>query len=134
MNIGVHFFDILQWIFGSVQDVRVHFQDSRRSAGFVDLARARVRWFLSVDSTDLPVSVRSAGKSTFRSLVVDGELSEFSDGFTDLHTAVYRDILSGGGFGIEEARPSVELAHRIRHAVPAESQEGALADFRPNVG
>ena len=131
MNIGVHFFDMLQWIFGPVQEVRVQYQDARRSAGFLDLKQARVRWFLSVEPEDLPASAREAGRPTYRSMQVDGEFFDFSDGFTDLHTAVYQDILSGGGYGIEDARPSVELAHQIRHASPAETHEHALSAFRP---
>lgn len=132
MNIGVHFFDMLQWVFGSVRGVKVQFQDDRRSAGYLELERARVKWFLSLEPEDLPRKVREAGKTSFRSLKVDGDETEFSDGFTDLHTAVYRDILSGGGYGVEDARPSVELAHQIRHATPAEFHESALQAFRPN--
>jgi UDP-N-acetyl-2-amino-2-deoxyglucuronate dehydrogenase len=131
MNIGVHFFDMLQWIFGAVSGFKVQYQDAQRSAGHLDLARARVRWFLSVNPSDLPPEAVAAGRPSYRSLLVDGERFEFSDGFADLHTAVYRDILSGGGYGVEDARPSVELAHQIRHATPVESRETALADFRP---
>lgn len=131
MNIGVHFFDMLQWIFGPVRGFQVQYQDAQRSAGHLDLARARVRWFLSVNPGDLPPEALAAGRTSYRSLLVDGERFEFSDGFADLHTAVYRDILSGGGYGVEDARPSVELAHKIRHATPAETRETALAAFRP---
>jgi UDP-N-acetyl-2-amino-2-deoxyglucuronate dehydrogenase len=130
-NIGIHFFDMLQWIFGGVRNLQVAFQDSQRSAGILELQRADVRWFLSVDPADLPASYRAAGKGFFRCLSVDGEVSEFSDGFTDLHTATYRQILEGGGYGIEDARPSIDLAHRIRHAVPASADPATLGPFRP---
>ncbi|WLT31801.1 Gfo/Idh/MocA family protein [Geothrix sp. PMB-07] len=134
MNIGVHFFDMLQWIFGRALEVRVHFQDARRSAGYLDLEKARVRWFLSVDPDDLPASAREANQPAFRRLAVDGDVYEFSDGFTGLHTAVYQEVLAGGGYGVEDARPSVELAHRIRHATPAASDAKALVGFRQDLG
>lgn len=118
INIGVHFFDMLQWVFGAVRELRVHLLDAKRAAGTLRLERAIVRWFLSIDRGDLPESALSQGKSTFRSLTMGGQEIEFSDGFGDLHTAVYRDILSGRGFGIEDARPSIELVHAIRTAVP----------------
>jgi UDP-N-acetyl-2-amino-2-deoxyglucuronate dehydrogenase len=87
-------------------------------SGVFELERARVRWFLSVDQSDLPVAVRAQGKTAYRSLSTDGHEIEFSDGFPDLHTAVYRDILDGGGFGIEDARPAIQLAYDIRSATP----------------
>jgi UDP-N-acetyl-2-amino-2-deoxyglucuronate dehydrogenase len=130
-NIGIHFFDMLQWIFGGVLNLQVAFQDSQRSAGVLELQGANVRWFLSVDPADLPASHRAAGKGFFRCLTVDGEVTEFSDGFTDLHTATYRQILEGGGYGIEDARPSIDLAHRIRYAVPASADPASLGPFRP---
>lgn len=120
-NIGIHFFDTLLWLFGPVRGFEVHVRDDQRAAGFLELARARVRWFLSVSASDLPSREHPASSSavtTFRSMEVDGTEFEFSDGFTDLHTATYREVLEGRGFGLEEARPSVELAHHIRHAVP----------------
>ena len=113
-NIGIHFFDLLQWIFGPVSRCDVHLNDADRWSGFLELERADVRWYLSTRHQDLPEAAVLAGRSAFRSLTVDSEEIEFSPGFTDLHTAVYQDILDGGGFGVEEARPSVELAHRIR--------------------
>jgi UDP-N-acetyl-2-amino-2-deoxyglucuronate dehydrogenase len=113
MNIGVHFFDLLLWLFGEAGKVEVHLHEPRRMSGFVELERARVRWFLSVDEQDLPEQVRAAGKFAHRSMTLDGEEIEFSDGFTDLHTRVYREILAGNGFGIEDARPAIELVHRI---------------------
>jgi UDP-N-acetyl-2-amino-2-deoxyglucuronate dehydrogenase len=116
MNIGVHFFDMLLWLFGRAGDVRVYHSDRKRLCGFLDLERASVRWFLSVDPLDLPANVRAAKRSTFRSITVDGKEVDFTEGFTDLHTKVYEEILAGRGFGIEDARPSIELVHRIRHA------------------
>jgi UDP-N-acetyl-2-amino-2-deoxyglucuronate dehydrogenase len=113
LNIGVHFFDLLIWLFGEAGRVEVHLHEPRRMAGFVELERARVRWFLSVDERDLPDHVRAAGKFAHRSMTLDGEEIEFSDGFTDLHTRVYREILAGRGFGVEDARPAIELVHRI---------------------
>lgn len=115
-NIGIHFFDMLLWIFGGCRFLQVHRKDDRKIAGYLELDRANVRWFLSLDPQDVPAQAREAGKTTFRSLTLDGEEVEFSDGFTELHTQVYRDILSGGGFGIEDARPSINLAYQIRHA------------------
>jgi UDP-N-acetyl-2-amino-2-deoxyglucuronate dehydrogenase len=113
-NIGIHFFDLLIWLFGPAQDTKVYHSDSERMSGFIQLERARVRWFLSVDHEDLPVAARQANKSTFRSITVDGQEIEFSEGFTDLHTRVYENTLAGNGFGIEDARPSIELTHLIR--------------------
>lgn len=113
-NIGVHFFDLLQWLFGSVGDVRLFHNDPHRMSGFIELERAKVRWFLSVDSSDLPFTVEPGKKSTFRSITVDGKEIEFSEGFTDLHTRVYEEILAGKGYGIPDARPSIELTHKIR--------------------
>jgi len=119
-NIGIHFFDMLAWIFGPVQGLEVHLAEERRAAGWLELERARVRWYLSIDRGDLPGAAAAAGKSTFRSVQVDGEEVEFSEGFTDLHTRVYEETLAGRGFGINEARTSVEIAHRIRHAHPVQ--------------
>lgn len=114
-NIGIHFFDLLIWLFGPHVDTRVHLADARRMSGFIELERARVRWFLSVDRADLPAAAREAGRTTYRHIGIDGHEVEFSEGFTDLHTRVYEKILAGEGFGIREARPSVELTHRIRN-------------------
>lgn len=115
-NIGVHFFDMLQWVFGPVKENVLHFAAPETAAGYLELEHARVRWLLSIDARVLPESARAAGKRTFRSIRVDGEEFEFSDGFGDLHTATYRDILAGGGFRVTEARPSIQLVHDIRHA------------------
>jgi len=115
-NIGIHFFDMLMWMFGSVEGSRVHLNDTRRMAGFIELERARVRWFLSVDARDLPFTLQPGKKTTFRSITVDGSEIEFSDGFTDLHTRVYEQTLAGNGFGIAAARPAIELVHGLRQA------------------
>lgn len=113
-NIGIHFFDLLLWLFGGVGDVRLFHHDDKRMSGFIELEHARVRWFLSVDAADLPYDPQPGKKSTYRSITVDGQEIEFSEGFTDLHTRVYEQILAGNGFGIPDARPSIELTHRIR--------------------
>jgi UDP-N-acetyl-2-amino-2-deoxyglucuronate dehydrogenase len=115
-NIGVHFFDLLLWLFGPAEDIRLYHADDSRMSGFIELQHARVRWFLSVDAGDLPYPVQPGGKATYRSITVDGQEIEFSEGFTDLHTQVYRETLAGNGFGIEAARPSIDLTYRIRTA------------------
>jgi UDP-N-acetyl-2-amino-2-deoxyglucuronate dehydrogenase len=113
-NIGVHLFDLLLWLFGPFARIRVYHSDAQCISGFVELEHAHVRWFLSVDSQDLPLAVKNRGKTTFRSITVDGQEVEFSEGFTDLHTRVYEETLVGRGFGIAEARPSIELTYAIR--------------------
>lgn len=115
-NVGIHFFDLLIWLFGPAQVNEVHMRQQHRLAGALDLARARVRWFLSVDREDLPFAPQPGQRSTFRSIAVDGEEIEFTEGFTDLHTRVYERTLAGEGFGIADTRPSIELVHRIRTA------------------
>jgi UDP-N-acetyl-2-amino-2-deoxyglucuronate dehydrogenase len=115
-NIGIHFFDLLVWLFGDPVDHRVHVSERRRMAGFLELERARVRWFLSVDHADLPTPPVPGGKTTFRSITVDGTEVEFSEGFTDLHTRVYEETLAGRGFGIDDARQSITLVHALRSA------------------
>jgi UDP-N-acetyl-2-amino-2-deoxyglucuronate dehydrogenase len=116
MNIGIHFFDLLLWLFGGVQQSVVHLRESRRMAGLLELEKARVRWFLSVETDDLPAEARKSGQAAYRSLTLDGREIEFSEGFTDLHTRIYEDILAGHGYGISEARPSIELVYAIRHS------------------
>ena len=108
-NIGVHFFDLLLWLFGGASDIKVYTSDNHRMSGFIELEHARVRWFLSVDAQDLPFPAKAGGKTTYRSITVDGKEIEFSEGFTDLHTRVYEETLAGRGFGIAEARPSIDL-------------------------
>ncbi len=115
-NIGIHFFDMLAWIFGDVQNHKVFIKEARRASGFIELKNARVRWYLSIEKDDLPEEAVREGKPTYRSITVDGQEVEFSGGFTDLHTEIYGGILKGQGFGIEEARTSIEIAYEIRHA------------------
>jgi UDP-N-acetyl-2-amino-2-deoxyglucuronate dehydrogenase len=126
-NIGVHFFDMLSWLFGKVQDSKVHLLEANKAGGFLQLERARVRWFLSIDYNDIPAKVRQKGARTYRSLTMNGEEVEFSEGFTDLHTESYRKILEGKGFGIREAKQSIEIVHDIRTAVPI----GLKGDYHP---
>jgi len=113
-NIGIHFFDLLMWLFGSPGEVKVFQDDPKRMSGFIELENARVRWFLSVDHNDLPPEALQKGKMTYRSITVDGQEIEFSEGFGDLHTRVYEQTLVGNGFTIADARPSITLVHRIR--------------------
>lgn len=115
-NIGIHFFDLLLWLFGSAGEVRLYHSDSKRMSGFIELARAHVKWFLSIDAADLPRQVVEKGRTTFRSIKVDDEEIEFTEGFTDLHTRIYEEALAGRGFGIADVRPSIELVYRIRTA------------------
>lgn len=115
-NIGVHFFDMLIWIFGGVKDSRVFLNEKRKVSGYIELENARVRWYLSLDRNDLPEKAIQERKPTYRSITIDGKEIEFSGGFTDLHTQVYMDILSGGGFKIGEVRNAIELVHSIRHS------------------
>jgi len=115
-NIGIHFFDLLLWLFGEAGDIKVYHSDPYRMSGFLELERAKVKWFLSTDHHDLPFLVEPGVHSTYRSITIDGGEIEFSGGFTDLHTRVYEQTLAGQGFGIDEARPSVELVSRIRQA------------------
>lgn len=124
MNIGVHFFDLLLWLFGPVQSSVVHAQSPTRTAGALTLQHADVRWMLSIDADDLPAATREAGKPAFRSLTMDGDEVEFSDVFGDLHTDVYRETLAGRGFTLADAQPSIELVHQIRHTAPTPSAEG----------
>lgn len=126
-NIGVHFFDMLSWIFGDVEKNVVHVMENDKAAGYLQLKKARVRWFLSIDANTLPKTVLESGKRTYRSLTIEGEEFEFSEGFTDLHTRSYEDILSGGGFGLDEARQSIHTVYDIRNLDPA----GLKGDYHP---
>lgn len=103
-NIGVHFFDMLTWIFGNVKENIVHVSEPHRAAGYLDLERARVRWFLSIDTNDLPQNIKEKGQKTYRSIQIDNHELEFSEGFTELHNLSYVGILNGSGFRIQEAR------------------------------
>jgi UDP-N-acetyl-2-amino-2-deoxyglucuronate dehydrogenase len=126
-NIGVHFFDMLGWIFGDVKENIVHVSREDKASGFLQLEKARVRWFLSIDYNDIPEVVKAAGQRTWRSITVEGKEIEFSGGFTDLHTVTYQDILSGGGFGVEDARNSIVAVHQIRTQTPV----GLIGDYHP---
>ncbi len=116
-NIGIHFFDMLIWIFGSVQDVKVTTLNADHASGSLVLEKARINWFLSINEQHLPTEVRASGKRTYRSLTLEGEEIEFSEGFTDLHTKSYAEILSGDGFGLNEAKASIDLAYQIRNSI-----------------
>jgi UDP-N-acetyl-2-amino-2-deoxyglucuronate dehydrogenase len=115
-NIGVHFFDLLMWIFGKVEGCEVDQAEPRRIGGKLELERAKVNWSLSIAREDLPAECREKGQTTFRSITVDGQEVEFSEGFTGLHTKVYEEIMAGRGYGIEAARPAIELVYNIRQA------------------
>jgi UDP-N-acetyl-2-amino-2-deoxyglucuronate dehydrogenase len=126
-NIGVHFFDMLSWIFGDVEENIVHHSTNEQAAGFLKLKRARVRWILSLDYDLIPKEVRESGQRTYRSITVEGKEIEFSGGFTDLHTISYQKILGGKGFRAEDARKSIEIVHNIRNATPI----GLKGDYHP---
>lgn len=124
-NIGIHFFDMLGWVFGPMQQNIVHQHTHDRAAGVLEFEKAKVRWFLSINAATLPAA--AVGKRTFRAITVDGESVEFSEGFTDLHTLSYQAIFAGQGFGLEDALPAIQLAHDIRNAHP----EGLIGDYHP---
>ena len=126
-NIGVHFFDMLTWIFGDVKKNVVHISNNNKAAGFLELEKARVRWFLSVDKNDIPVKMKENGQHTFRSIKLEGEEIDFSDGFTNLHTISYEKILRGKGFGLENARKSIETVYAIRNTEPI----GLKGEYHP---
>jgi UDP-N-acetyl-2-amino-2-deoxyglucuronate dehydrogenase len=126
-NIGIHFFDMITWIFGDVKENIVHYYGLHKAAGFLQLEKARVRWFLSLDYADLPESATNKGMRTYRSITVDGKEIEFSGGFTDLHTVTYQNILNGNGFGIDDARESIILTDYVRNAEPI----GMKGDYHP---
>ena len=126
-NIGSHFFDMLTFIFGEVQDISVHYATPVTVAGFLQLKKARVRWFLSIDKQHLPKEIAEQGKTTYRSLLIDNKEFEFSEGFTDLHTLSYQNILSGNGFRLDDAYQYVSLCHDIRLRKP----EGVRGDYHP---
>ena len=126
-NIGVHFFDLLGFLFGKVQENIVNVSSDSRAAGYLEFEHARVRWFLSIDLQDVPIAQREKGQRTFRSITIDGKEIEFSEGFTNLHTRSYEGIFSGGGFGPLDARAAVETVSAIRAAKPA----GLVGEFHP---
>ena len=126
-NIGVHFFDMLTYIFGDVKENIVHYRDKMKVAGYLELEKARVRWFLSLDINDVPERIRATGQRTYRSITVNGKEIEFSGGFTELHNISYQKILTGNGFGLEDARQSINTVFQIRNAKPV----GLRGDYHP---
>jgi len=124
-NIGVHFYDMLHFIFGRLQRNVVHYSSEAKAAGYLEYDRARVRWFLSIDGNDLP----DATKPTYRNIDISGEQLEFSEGFTDLHTTSYREILAGRGYGLSDARHCIETVDVIRTAVPVKGGQGEVHPF-----
>ena len=117
-NIGVHFFDMLSWVFGKVKENVVHIHNHDRAAGYLEFEKARVRWFLSINNELLPDEIKAKGQRTYRSINIEGEELEFSNGFTDLHAKVYKDILAGNGYGIEDARKAIEIVNKVRTQTP----------------
>ena len=126
-NIGVHFYDMLTWVFGGVKENIVHVSSHDRVAGYLELERARVRYFLSINADTLPKTAIEGGKRTFRSINIDGDEFEFSEGFTELHTESYRDILNGNGFGLDDARQALNIVYEIRHVSPI----GLRGEYHP---
>ncbi|KPL12612.1 MAG: oxidoreductase [Bacteroides sp. SM23_62] len=126
-NIGIHFFDMLIWIFGDVKKNITHQLEESKASGYLELEQARIRWYLSIDANDLPAEVKKKGQRTYRSITMDDEEIEFSHGFNDLHTQTYREILAGNGFGLEESKKSIEVVYTIRNAEPV----GCKGDFHP---
>lgn len=126
-NIGVHFYDMLSWIFGPVTENIVHLHTHDRAAGYLEFKRARVRWFLSINYDTIPEHIRAKGLRTYRSMTLEGEEIEFSGGFTELHNKSYQAVLDGKGFGLEEARQSLEIVHKIRNSEPI----GLKGDYHP---
>jgi len=126
-NIGVHFFDMLSWIFGDVKKNVVHLKSHDRASGYLEFSRARVRWFLSINYDNLPQEIKVQGQSTFRSITIEGQELEFSGGFKDLHTRVYEGVLEGNGYGLEDSRQAIEIVHKIRNSQPI----GLKGDYHP---
>ena len=126
-NIGVHFFDMLCWIFGSVEENIVHLKTADTNAGFLKLKNANVKWFLSVNYNYIPDEIKNKGLTTFRSIKVDGNAIEFSGGFTELHTRSYEEIIKGNGFGLDEAYGSIEMVSHIRNQQPL----GLVGNYHP---
>lgn len=122
-NIGIHFYDMLSWIFGDIKTNITHLHEHDRAAGYLEFEKARVRWFLSINYDVIPEEIKAKGQRTYRSITVDGEEIEFSGGFFDLHTKSYENIIAGKGFGLDAARKSIEIVHQIRNA-----------DIEPNKG
>lgn len=129
MNLGVHFFDVLLWLFGDVERSELHVDEASRMAGYLELEHARVRWFLASDASTLPAEMRADGRTAWRGFTLDGEEIEFSGGFHDLHTRVYEAALDGTGLGIEDARPAIELLYRIRTTEVTRPDQGEAHPF-----
>ena len=126
-NIGIHFFDMLYYVFGSMQQNTLHYRNEYKAAGYIEYEKARVRWFLSIDKDDLPAAVQMKEMRIFRSITISGNEIDFSEGLNELHTMLYQDILSGGGFGLEENRAAIETVSSIR----TQSPKGIVGDFHP---
>ena len=126
-NIGVHFYDMLSWIFGKVKHNKVHVLTHDRAAGYLEFQKARVRWFLSINYELIPLKIKKSGQRTYRSIKIEGEELEFSGGFTDLHTKVYKNILNGNGYGLNETREAIQIVHQIRNEKPI----GPKGDYHP---
>jgi UDP-N-acetyl-2-amino-2-deoxyglucuronate dehydrogenase len=126
-NIGVHFFDMLSWLFGDVKRNTIHIHTHDRAAGYLEFSRARVRWFLSINADTLPEAVKAKGQRTYRSMTLEGSEIEFSEGFTDLHNKSYEEIFKGNGFGVQDAFTSIKIVHEIRHQQPV----GLVGDYHP---
>ncbi len=118
---------MLGWIFGETKKNTVHLHQPHKTAGFLELENARIHWFLSIDSNDLPEEIKAKGQRTYRSISIENEKIEFSDGFTDLHTRSYEEILKGNGFGVDEVRQYIQTVYEIRNATPV----GAKGDYHP---
>ncbi|NVN94760.1 MAG: Gfo/Idh/MocA family oxidoreductase [Bacteroidetes bacterium] len=126
-NIGVHFFDMLIWIFGGIKENIIHKYETEKAGGYLELEKARVRWFLSIDYNDIPEEIKVTGQRTYRSISVENQEIKFSGGFTDLHTQSYQHILNGNGFGLSEACNSIQIVHDIRH----KEVVGLVGDYHP---
>ena len=126
-NIGVHFYDMLSWVFGDVKKNIVNIQTHDRASGYLEFKKARVRWFLSINYDLIPNEIKQKGQRTFRSITLEGDELEFSGGFTDLHTRVYDEILKGNGFGLEDCRKAIEIVHTIRNS----ESIGLKGDYHP---
>ncbi len=126
-NIGVHFYDMLLWIFGDVKQNIVHVLEREKASGYLDLEKARIKWYLSLDYNDIPKKAKEQGARTYRSITINNEEIEFSGGFTDLHTETYNQILDGNGFRLLEARPAIETVYTIRNATPI----GLKGEYHP---
>lgn len=126
-NIGIHFFDMLTWVFGENKQNIVHVHAHDRAAGYLEFKKAKVRWFLSINADTLPDSAKQKNMRTYRSMTVEGQEIEFSDGFTDLHTHSYNEIIKGNGYTVKDALPSIEIAYNIRKQTPV----GLTGDYHP---